>query len=89
MNENEIERRCKKLAEQSGYTCKKIKFIQSNGCPDRMFYKPGRLFFVEFKTTSGKTSAIQDYQISKLREATEVYVVNSVEDFKLILTKEV
>lgn len=85
MKENEIERRCKKLAEKEGYTCKKIKFIQANGCPDRMFYKSGRLFFVEFKNEEGETSSIQDYQIKKLREAIEVYIIDNVEDFKKIL----
>lgn len=85
MKENEIERRCKKIAEDAGYTCKKIKFIQSNGCPDRLFYKAGHLFFVEFKNEDGETSAIQDYQIKKLREATEVYIIDNVEDFRSLI----
>lgn len=86
LSEGYIEKKCVKIAKDKGYNVRKVKFIQINGCPDRMFYKKGHFFFVEFKKEGGKTSAIQDYQINLLQEAgIEVHVIDNIEDFKKLI----
>lgn len=63
-----------------------MKFIASNGAPDRIFFKKGRFIWVEFKTTGGVVSELQKAQINKLRESgQEVYIIFSINDFKEII----
>lgn len=86
MRENYIENKCKLIAEKKGYEVRKIAFLASPGCPDRIFFKKGHFFWVEFKNETGKLKMIQDYTIDLLKEANqEVYVINNVEDFERLL----
>ena len=86
MLEKHIEKTCVNLAKKQGFETRKVKFIASNGAPDRIFFKKGRFIWVEFKTTGGVVSELQKAQINKLREAgQEVYVIWDLESFKGIL----
>ncbi len=86
MLEKHIEKTCVNLAKKQGFETRKVKFIASNGAPDRIFFKKGRFIWVEFKTTGGVVSELQKAQINKLREAgQEVYIIFSIDDFKEII----
>ena len=86
MKESYIEKKCITFAKKKGYTCRKIKFIATNGCPDRVFYKPNHFFFVEFKNEDGILSKIQEYQIDLLIKAGQlVYIIDNYEDFIKLL----
>lgn len=85
MLEKNIEKKCCDYAKKNGYTVQKVQFIGERGCPDRLFYKENKIFFVEFKTTKGVISKLQKYQIEKLLKSIDVFIINNFEDFKNII----
>ena len=44
LREAYIETECIKLAKKQGYNTRKVKFIASNGAPDRIFFKSNHYF---------------------------------------------
>lgn len=85
MLEKNIEKKCCDYAKKNGYFVQKVQFISQKGCPDRLFYKDEDIFFVEFKTKSGKLSKLQEIQIDRLKNAIDVFVINDVDCFKTLL----
>ena len=67
MRETSIEQRLKQKVESAGGLCLKLTSPGANGMPDRIICFKGRVIFVETKTPIGRLSAIQRYQIKKLR----------------------
>lgn len=86
LREAYIEDKCVKMAQALGYTTRKIKFINQNGAPDRIFFKLGHFFWCEFKTDGGIISELQKYQQQLLKDSgQEVYNCWNIEQFKEIV----
>ena len=87
MKESYIENACIDLAKKSGFETRKVKFIASNGAPDRIFFKKDRFFWVEFKREKGGVlSELQIYHQNLLNNAgCEVHNIDSIEKFKEII----
>lgn len=71
--------------------CWIVKVIQANinGCPDILMCFNGKFYGIEVKTDNGRTSAIQDLQIRRIREAGGVpVVIRSLDELKTFLNKE-
>lgn len=92
--EQTIQRRITKAWEKKKGWCCKVVSANKNGVPDVVGVIPievtqemvgstiGAFFACEVKTPRGKTSPIQDYQISKIIDAGgKAIVARSVEDF--------
>lgn len=72
----------KKLRE-AGWFVTKIMKTSTNGIPDTMCIKSGRVVFVEYKKPGGKLSPLQEYMIKKLQaEGMEVIVADCFSDIK-------
>ena len=81
--ESYIEKKCCEIAKQNGYVTRKLQYIANNGAPDRIFFKKGHLFFVEFKKEDGTLSKLQEVECEMLRLAgQEVYEIRDIEQFK-------
>ena len=81
MSESKIEDKVVKKAKKLGFLTYKFSSPSNKGVPDRLFICPrGKLFFIEFKSNTGKLSKSQQFEIEKLRIAFQtVFVVNDVE----------
>lgn len=85
--EQEIERRCCTLAEYLGWLS--FKGFSRSGGADRIFFRGGKCFLVEFKTTKGKQRATQINEEKAMKEnGTPYYLVRSIEEFRDILVEE-
>lgn len=82
MRESEIEAKLKNAIENVGG--KFFKFVSpgNDGVPDRIvILKGGKVLFVELKTSTGRLSPIQRYQIKKLEDlGCKVYVVKGPDE---------
>ena len=80
MREAEIERAVCLYAKSVGMMVYKFTSPGRAGVPDRIFLTPhGGVFFVEFKTPSGKLSSLQENEHRIIeKHGHEVYVVASV-----------
>lgn len=85
MLEKNLELKCCRYAKDKNYLVYKFLSPQNTGVPDRIFLKKGDIFFVEFKSKSGKLSKLQEYQIKRIREHANAYVINDFEDFKRLI----
>lgn len=69
MMEKDIEARLKQVIELNGGLFYKFTSPGNDGVPDRIAVLPdGQVWFIELKTEKGTTTAIQDWQIARLRE---------------------
>ena len=69
MREKDIEARLKQVIELNGGLFYKFTSPGNDGVPDRIAVLPdGQVWFIELKTEKGTTTAIQDWQIARLRE---------------------
>lgn len=79
--EIQIENAVVKAAKADGYKVRKVCWFGGRNAPDRLFMKPGRGFFIEFKASGELPRPGQEREIARMRAAGfEVYVVDSVED---------
>lgn len=86
MRESEIESWSKALARKHGWWVRKFKSPGNNAVPDDVFGKWGKIFFVEFKATGAKATALQLDEHEEMRKQyLEVYVCDSRERFAEIL----
>lgn len=85
MLEKNLELKCCKYAKAKGYLTYKFVSPANKGVPDRIFMLRGKVFFVEFKSEKGKLSKLQEYQIARIKEHVDVYVINNFEDFKELI----
>ena len=80
MLERDLEKKCCRRVKQAGGEC--IKLLTPNGIPDRMILLPhGRIFFVEFKTTSGRSSRLQEWWQRRLIKLGFVSIITSDENY--------
>ncbi len=90
LSEKNIERQCKRYAENLGWLSLKLVCPGSIGVPDRMFIAPdGDIQFVEFKTDVGKLSAAQMRMLGIFKEhGHEVQVIRDLHGFKMWVMEE-
>ena len=68
MSESKFEQKISRKLENKGWLSVKLIQTSKNGIPDRMYLRSGQLFFVEFKSSTGRLSEIQKYRIKELRD---------------------
>ena len=70
MLERSVEAGLRRKVEKRGGLCLKFTSPGCSGVPDRILITgDGRVVFVELKQTKGRLSAIQEYQIARMRAA--------------------
>lgn len=80
MRESKIEIEVCEYAESLGWEVHKIKSLSKRGFPDRIFFRKGKIFFIEFKVEDGKPRKQQSKRIEELEDQDiEVYVIDSIE----------
>lgn len=84
MLEKQIEARMCRMLEKRGCLCFKLQSPGNTGVPDRLILTPGgRVVFVELKTQAGRLSALQTYQIARMRKSgAEVRTVKGWDEAK-------
>lgn len=86
MRESNLEYKCLIYAKTHNILAYKFTSPTNNGVPDRIFFKDGKTFLVEFKTKVGKLSKLQESQIKILTSQNiQVYVINDFEEFKKVI----
>jgi len=81
MRESEIEKACTEYARKQGWHTFKLAGPGDRGKPDRLYYRDGRTLFVEYKTSKGRLSALQERTLRRLRESgMDAFVIRSVEE---------
>ncbi len=79
MRETVIENAVCEYAEGLGWLARKMVYAGRRSCPDRWFFKGGRVVIVEFKRTGEKPDAQQEREHGRLRAAGfKVHVVDSI-----------
>ena len=86
MKEATLERRCGAFVRREGGWSLKL-WPTVSGLPDRLVLMPvGRVYFVEFKTLTGRVSPIQKRVHAVLdRLGFPVFVVRTFDEFKEVL----
>jgi hypothetical protein len=83
--EKKLRETCKRLASKSGGVLLPLRGWL-RGTPDALLVQAGALTLIEFKSPTGRLSAIQDSLFSKIREAgVAIHVINSLEQFRELL----
>lgn len=81
LTERKIESTIAKKALELGFLTYKFTSPSNRGVPDRIFInKNGQIFFIEFKSPSGKVTALQRMVFSKLiHRDIPIYLVNNIQ----------
>lgn len=84
MREIIIERKVSDHARSKGWIV--FKFEARKGCPDRVFMRNGKVFFIEFKAPGKKPTELQKRMHNKIRaENFNVFVVDDpMEGYKIV-----
>lgn len=86
MRESVIERDGVKKLIKAGWFVTKLMKTSTNGIPDRLCIKEGRVVFIEWKIPGGRLSELQKYMIDKLRnEGMEVIVADCFADIRHLI----
>lgn len=86
MLEKDIEKKVNDHATKRGALVYKFVSPNRRGVPDRMYAYKGTVFFIEFKQTGKKPSALQEKEHRKLRRAgMQVFVVDDVDEGKKVI----
>lgn len=82
-----IERAIYKEAKADGWTVYKLKFLDTNGAPDRLFGKGGRAVLIEFKAPGEEPTRQQAKRHRELRDdfGFEVHWVDNLTDARNVL----
>jgi hypothetical protein len=81
--ESSVEAECVKAAVAAGWMHKKV---GTNGWPDHLFLRRGRVVWVEFKRKGGKLRPGQERRTKELREnGFAVFVIDSKEAFERVV----
>lgn len=86
--ESKLEGKVRKDARRKGWFYIKIMKASENGWPDRIFFRKGRLLFMEFKTPDGDWTLSEQQELRRkelLDNGIEYHLVDSYEDACVIL----
>lgn len=80
MKESLTQSKVIKKLKASGYFVTKIIQSSTNGIPDLLAIKNGKVFFVEIKSEKGKLSKLQEYRINQLKDHGVVtHIINNID----------
>lgn len=80
MLEKDIEKKVCNYAEKKGWWVAKFSSPNNRGVPDRIFLKNGKVIFIEFKSSKGKLTKLQQHKIDEIAHYKgTVHVVNNIE----------
>lgn len=84
MRESAVERRLTEMLRKRGALCLKFVSPGNPGVPDRIVLLPGgRVIFAELKVQDGRTGALQERQIARMRGlGADVRVLKGVEQVR-------
>lgn len=84
MRESAVERRLTEMLRERGALCLKFVSPGNPGVPDRIVLLPGgRVIFAELKVQDGRTGALQERQIARMRGlGADVRVLKGVEQVR-------
>lgn len=84
MLESQIQAKITQKLKNNGWFVTKLIQTSTNGIPDLMAIKDGRVIFLEVKQPGKKASPLQDHQIEGLiRCGVEAMVVDKLEDIEI------
>lgn len=84
--ESSIERRYSEKIKEAGWFVTKLIKTSTNGIPDRLCIKNGRVVFIEFKIPGEKSTPLQVYVQGKIKEQMiEVIQASCLNDIKHLL----
>lgn len=87
MREQKLEHLCCVLAEALGWLS--FKGFSRSGGADRIFFRGGRCFLIEFKSEKGKQRISQKNEERMMeKNGTPYHLVRSIEEFRDILLEE-
>ena len=87
MSESRIEKEVCKFAKSKGIHSRKFTSPGHKGVPDRLFFGPCGVFFIEFKKKGGKLSPSQVREITLMRsEGCRVFVIDSIGDGEMLIS---
>jgi len=87
--ELQIENPVVKAAKENGFKVRKVCWFGGRNAPDRLFMKPGRGFFVEFKAPGETPRPGQEREIARMRAAGfEVHVIDDLEEGLRLVTQD-
>jgi hypothetical protein len=66
--EKDIEKKWNKIAEKNGWVVRKFKSVNNNGVPDRIYFRDGVCFMIEFKRKNKEPTEVQQKEHKVLRE---------------------
>lgn len=85
MNETTIKKKCDDYMKSQGWIPFRLRSVDGSGWPDCFYIKNGRCVFIEYKTPSGKLSAIQYNRIAEIQEQQfDVFVISDINLLKEI-----
>lgn len=80
MRESLIEKKADQIAKQNGWYAIKMKSVNNNGLPDKLYIRNGVFLFVEYKAPNEKPRKLQQFVIEQLRnQGATVVVIDSLE----------
>jgi hypothetical protein len=89
MRESKIEQAVCEYAESQGWTVRKYVTPGYKGAPDRILRKRGKVFWIEFKSTHGGLSALQEREIQRIKQdGFSCYVIGSIPEGIQVIDNE-
>lgn len=81
MREIVVEEKIVEFAEKQGWLVRKMVYAGRRGCPDRWFFRNGKIVIIEFKKPGKEPDGLQAREIKKLREhGIRVHVIDNIAD---------
>ncbi len=76
-----IEEKVCEFAEKQGWLVRKMVYAGRRGCPDRFFFRNGKVLMIEFKRPGTKPDGLQEREHARLREhGFTVHVIDNIAD---------
>lgn len=81
MREIVVEEKVCEFAEKQGWLVRKMVYAGRRGCPDRWFFRGGKIVIIEFKRAGKEPDGLQKREHQKLRDhGIRVHVIDNIAD---------
>lgn len=79
--EKKIESSWNKIAKANGWVVRKFKSVNNNGVPDRIYFRDGVCFMIEFKRKGKKPTEVQQKEHDELqgKGGMKVFVIDRID----------